>query len=708
MLRIWLNLGFFMTALGATACSTGSEPSPEKVRSESEALHADLLDPPTAGGTATQCFGMHCCPSGYGVRGLENSKNQLLCRQVNQKHEDCFIDGATERAGVHACPSGTYVRGIRGDRNRLACCYDRERGYSELQTETSDGPAGAHQEFGMHACPVPAGAGDALMTGVNPSSNQFLCSGTPATPSAIPSPINITLDPESPRTLATFVPAQVPQATWKAAVQNWLLRQFDIPPPPSPSYLQPVTPTRDAADVVVDGGVTRRLLGYPSLVDGTKIPAYLFLPPGFKSSSSYPGVLVVHGHFSAAKDGSGVNWDAEMHAVALYLAQNGFVTLAPDTRTWGAYHPPGQIQSDGSVTDHYSFVGDCGGPGQNACQSTDLFDAAGGNYGALAQQMLLDNLRSVTVLGGQAHLSSLGVEGLSLGADQAMWLAAVDNRIGDVLLAGNFIEQECLNAPGMNDMCQTVPGISKNFGDLGVRRDRDMTLGQALLLEAGDVAGLIAPRRLYAMFGGGGDSQYEQLMPDGSNLRCSDKAATEARATYARLGQSSNFFGPNGANGSNGLGPVITGMQHEIDNTTSLQFFKRSATPPSDQLDYGTQCNGMHCCPAGKAMAGIHVGRNDFICRDVLASSREECTVDTGTQRANMHACPAGNYLRGVDLSQNFFTCCHDKGPAPKLAFRSEAVDGGTQVQGMHACLAADPFMTGFNQGQNQLLCDAK
>jgi hypothetical protein len=367
-------------------------------------------------------------------------------------------------------------------------------------------------------------------------------------------------------------------------------------------------PRQDAADVAVEGGVTRRLVSYPSLVDQTRIPAYLFFPPGFSASRSYPGVLVMHGHFAEAKDGSGVDWDKPMHAIALYLAQNGFVTLAPDTRTWGAYPAPTQFFANGTPADHSSFTGSCGGTNQPACFPNDLYDADGANYGALAQQTVLDNLLSITVLRGQARLSSLAIEGLSLGADQAMWLAAVDNRVGDVLLAGNYIGFECLNAPGENHLCQTVPGISKNFGDLTVRRDADLTLGQNLLLDAGDIAALISPNRLYAMFGANGDGQFEQTRPSNSGMRCSQQAANEARAVFAQLGQSANFFGSDGPAGIGGLGPPITGMAHEIDNTTSLQFFQHSAVPPVDQLDYGHQCNGMHCCLSGKAIAGNQRG----------------------------------------------------------------------------------------------------
>jgi hypothetical protein len=149
----------------------------------------------------------------------------------------------------------------------------------------------------------------------------------------------------------------------------------------------------------------------------------------------------------------------------------------------------------------------------------------------------------------------------------------------------------------------------------------------------------------------------------------------------------------------------IPGMAHEFDNSTAYEFFY--GVPPLDQLDYGNQCNGMHCCASGKAMAGVHVGRNTFICRDMVDPANETCFVDTNTQRANMHACPAGTYMHGLHVDQNLLTCCYDRtvGPQP---FSSEGIDTGTQAQGMHACVP-DPFsvMTGIHVGNNFLLCAA-
>jgi dienelactone hydrolase len=632
------------------ACSTA--PNEEAVELVQGALHGDLVD---NGTNPTQCFGMHCCPTGYGMRGLRADQNNLLCRQVNQQHEDCFVDGPTQRNGAHACPAGTYLRGIQVADNKLTCCYDRERGYSELLTETQDG---GHQEFGMHACPVPSGAGDAFMTGVNVGANNFLCAGTPATPSAIPAPVNINLNPEAPRSFLSFYPG-TSQSVWKSAVRNWLLRQFNVAP--SAPYLKPVSVRTDAGPVTVEGGVTRRLVSYPSLVDGARIPAYVFFPANYNPNSTYRGALVVHGHFNEAKEGLGVQWSSPLHAIGLYLAQHGFVALAPDTRSWGAYS---------LGTDHDTYT-------------NNAFQAAGGNFGTLPDQTLIDNLVNVTVLGSQAHLSSIAVEGLSLGSDQAMWLAAVDPRIGDVILAGNYISFDCLNDPNQNHSCQTVPGIANNLTNPGSN----------LLLDAGDIAALIAPHRLYAMWGAS-DGGFTHAAP-GASTSCSQVAANEARSVYSALNLPANF-----------LENPIPGMVHEIDTTSSSTFL--TGVTPFDQLDYGSQCNNMRCCPPGKAMAGFDQGRDDFVCRDVLPPQFETCSVDTGNQRQGMHACPAGSYMRGLQIPNNLLTCCHDNRIPPSVTFRSEVVDLSTTTQGIRACAASTPYMTGVRVDMNKLLCDGR
>ena len=123
---------------------------------------------------------------------------------------------------------------------------------------------------------------------------------------------------------------------------------------------------------------------------------------------------------------------------------------------------------------------------------------------------------------------------------------------------------------------------------------------------------------------------------------------------------------------------------------------------------YYTVCNGMHCCPAGFAMAGIHVGNNLFSCRSAFAdpsqvASREGCYVDTSTQRSGIHACATNYYMKGVDVSSNRFTCCNDR---YRTVRGSDHVDRAEAGEDMHRCdWWAQEAMTGLHVGRNELLC---
>jgi dienelactone hydrolase len=553
-----------VAAAFAAAASCGTEmPGAEGSRSAALTLHQDVID------TTNHCFGMHCCPSGYGMRGARIDQNKFLCRSVNQQHEDCFVDFPTQRNGIHACPTGTYMRGFHADKDLLTCCYERERGFSELSSEVSDFGS---VEQNMHACPAPTT--DVFMTGINVAQNKFLCSKAPATPSAIANPVNITLNPEAPRTMANFVPNAVPLATWQAAMRNWLRRIFNLPV--NQSFLTaPAVTTLES--VTVEGGVTRKKLTYPSPVDGFAMSTYLFLPANYQPTGSFPAVIVTHGHSADGKTGPSADWQSPYHATALYLAQNGFVTLAPDTRAFNEYMPQGTSLSE------WDFA-------------TQL--ATRVHPGSFTQWRMLDNLVNVSVLKSTAGVDGtrLFSEGLSLGSDQAMWLAALDTRIARVIPGGLFYAFGCLNDPGQAHVCQTVPALSSNLDNPALN----------LVFDAGDAAALIAPRKLYVMWGDQ-DGFFNSVPPGGGPI-CSQTAIAAAQANFAAVNASGNL-----------RVTIHPGMVHELDTTTSLEFF--SGVRPADHLDYGNVCNNMHCCPPGQAMGGVHLDRNDFICRDMVPAA---------------------------------------------------------------------------------------
>lgn len=64
---------------------------------------------------------MHVCPTGMVMKGLELSRNLLLCETAHIDEGTVFGDTGTVRAGMHACPSGTVMKGLHAGLNILAC-----------------------------------------------------------------------------------------------------------------------------------------------------------------------------------------------------------------------------------------------------------------------------------------------------------------------------------------------------------------------------------------------------------------------------------------------------------------------------------------------------------------------------------------------------------------------------------------------------------
>lgn len=124
----------------------------------------------------------------------------------------------------------------------------------------------------------------------------------------------------------------------------------------------------------------------------------------------------------------------------------------------------------------------------------------------------------------------------------------------------------------------------------------------------------------------------------------------------------------------------------------------------AEGIDYATQRNGMHSCPPGAFVTGIHVGRNLLLCSTGFGGySPGQEKVDDSSQvsgwhpegDATMHGCPSGA-VTGVH-GGNILAC------AP-LARGSLFVDKEHQRQGMHAC-PEGTVLVGFHAARNWLLC---
>ncbi len=151
------------------------------------------------------------------------------------------------------------------------------------------------------------------------------------------------------------------------------------------------------------GDLTRRKLTFQS-EPGTRVPAYLFLPPG---DGKKPAMLVLQQTTKAGKDEpAGISGRPSMH-VALHLAQRGYVVLAPDYPSFGEYA--------------YDF------------------DPKHG-YASGTMKAIWDNLRAIDLLETLPEVARerIGVIGHSLGGHNAMFTAAFEPRLKVIVSSCGF------------------------------------------------------------------------------------------------------------------------------------------------------------------------------------------------------------------------------------------------------------------------------
>lgn len=140
--------------------------------------------------------------------------------------------------------------------------------------------------------------------------------------------------------------------------------------------------------------------------------------------------------------------------------------------------------------------------------------------------------------------------------------------------------------------------------------------------------------------------------------------------------------------------------------------------PQEEYVDSSTVDQDMHVCPAGFAIAGVRVDRNQFLCRRVMRFGEEKFVVtviDSGTAltaRADMHACPVGMYMRGLRVDRNDLLCSYDGRKNPpaewQREFENRVDDPGSVGYDMHICPASAvniTYLTGIRVDQNRFLC---
>lgn len=126
-------------------------------------------------------------------------------------------------------------------------------------------------------------------------------------------------------------------------------------------------------------------------------------------------------------------------------------------------------------------------------------------------------------------------------------------------------------------------------------------------------------------------------------------------------------------------------------------------------LDRGTVRNGMHSCPWGMFVTGVHIANNELLCADGYGDYSQEI-VDGDDERPtvcnSMHCCPEGMAVTGIHARKNLLSCARfdpNRVGFGKAGWMAR-VDYDTQRQGMHACPERRPVL-GIHEGENLLTC---
>jgi hypothetical protein len=177
-----------------TSCDTLRRPAGTKAAivvailalSVTIALADETLDGPsdgaasTGGKQATVRQGMHACPEGRYVTGVQDAKNLFLCSTfpgasyvaiINEHIEPFFGTIPHSEQGMHACPKGSVMSGLHTSTNQLLCVPSPldPLGNDPSVVRVIDQPPGTKRS-NMHTCPL-----GRPMAGIQVARMQVLC-----------------------------------------------------------------------------------------------------------------------------------------------------------------------------------------------------------------------------------------------------------------------------------------------------------------------------------------------------------------------------------------------------------------------------------------------------------------------------------------------------------------------------------------------------
>ena len=241
---------------------------------------------------------------------------------------------------------------------------------------------------------------------------------------------------------------------WRQTFRRKLVKDLGPKPEAIPLEVEVLERTE------MDGYTREKIIFNPDSF--SSIPAYVLSPEGAGPDNRCPAVLCAHGHGIGKDPLAGIGEDYQKQ-FAVELTRQGFVTIAPDWRTFG------------ERKDRDEWVRR---PGRDGC---NLAYMAYGYFGyQLLQLHICDAQRCLDYLQSRPDVngSRLGCMGCSFGGTMTTYVSALDRRIrAAVIVCYLSTLTDALNDRGRGNTC----GSQFMFG---LRGHGDIS----------DVAGLIAPR----------------------------------------------------------------------------------------------------------------------------------------------------------------------------------------------------------------------
>jgi dienelactone hydrolase len=193
--------------------------------------------------------------------------------------------------------------------------------------------------------------------------------------------------------------------------------------------------------------------------DGMEVPAFLIRPD---SNQARPGLLVIPGHSQGIISTAGLFMDYQ-NAMALKLAEAGYIVLTMEVRGFGYLHP----DNSADAIEHNAYTGYCLIFGTTRLGMTVSDSVAGLNYLRKRPDVVPDRI---------------GVVGFSSGCDAAIYLGALETRVNTIVADSCVCSHESNFRFSRNDPYEAVPDLAK-------------------WLEMSDCLGLLSPRPVLVHWG---------------------------------------------------------------------------------------------------------------------------------------------------------------------------------------------------------------